>query len=427
MGSGQGARCMTNEVTMEMVLAPENMKRAWAAVKRNRGSAGIDGKSIAETADHLKAHWPAVRAKLEAGTYTPAAVKGVAIPKAPGETRLLGIPTVQDRVIQQALAHGLSTVFDPTFSAHSYGFRPGRSAHDAVKAAQGYVRSGKSWVVDIDLSAFFDNVNHDVLFERLKPAITDKRVLALIGRYLRAPMVLGAERTKRQMGTPQGGPLSPVLANIYLDALDRELETRGLSFCRYADDIVIFVSSERSAQRVLERVIAWIEKHLCLPVNQAKSGTGRPWERQMLGFRILEDGRISVSPKSLERFKARVRVLWDARQSLTSTELARQWRSFVRGWSNYFGLSEVRWNVLRIEKWVRRHMRKCFWQRWHDRKGRHNALKRLGAKPYHLRAASASRGAWRMAKTGTLNTVLANQVLRRYGLWMPSDLWASPS
>ena len=418
---------MIHEVTMEAVLAPGRLERAWIAVKRNRGAPGIDGKSIADTASHLREHWPVVRARLEAGSYTPSAVRGVTIPKPLGGERLLGIPTVQDRLIQQSLAQVLSAVFDPTFSEHSYGFRPGRSAHDAVKAAQAFVRSGKRWVVDIDLSAFFDHVNHDLLFERLKQHITDKRVLALIGRYLRAPMVLGDERQKRQQGTPQGGPLSPVLANICLDVLDRELERRGLGFCRYADDINIFVGSERSAQRVLCSMITWIEKHLKLPVNRAKSGAGRPQDRQMLGFRIQEDGRIAIAPKSLDKFKAKVRVLWSARQGLTSRELIRQWQAYVRGWCNYFQLAEIRWVMIPLEKWLRRHIRKCFWQRWHDRKGRLNALLRLGARPCHLRVAAASTGAWRMARTGALQTVLANHTLRRYGMWMPSELWANPS
>ncbi len=410
---------------MQAVLAPDTLKRAWKAVKRNKGGCGIDGMSIEATASHLKEHWSVVRTKLAAGHYSPAAVRGVAIPKPSGGERLLGIPNVQDRLIQQALAQVLSAAFDASFSDHSYGFRPGRSAHDAVKAAQAFIQSGKSWVVDIDLAAFFDHVNHDILIERLKPRVTDKRVLALIGRYLRAPMVLDGERHKRHQGTPQGGPLSPVLANIYLDALDRELEQRGLSFCRYADDITIFVGSERSAQRVLETTTRWIEKQLKLPVNQTKSGTGRPQERQMLGFQLLQSGRIAIAPTSLERFKDKVRSLWNARQNLTSQELVRQWQAYVRGWCNYFQLAEAQSAIKPVEKWLRRHIRKCFWQRWHDRKGRLNALTRLGAKPYHLKAASASAGDWRMSRTGVLNTVLSNRVLRRYGLWMPSDLWAA--
>lgn len=423
-GGGQGAD-VTNEVTMAVVLEATNLRRAWAAVKRNQGSGGIDGKSITETAGHLKDHWPAVRAALEVGNYTPAAVRGVAIPKRSGGERLLGIPTVQDRLIQQALGQALVAVFEPTFSEHSYGFRPGRSAHDAVLAAQGFVRSGKGWVVDIDLRAFFDHVDHDILIERLKPHVADKRVLALIGRYLRAPMVLGGERCKRRTGTPQGGPLSPILANIYLDAMDRELERRGLSFCRYADDIVIFVGSERSAQRVLETTTRWIETHLKLPVNYAKSGTGRPWERQLLGFRILEDGRIALAERSLAGYRDQVRAHWNARQSLTSKELVERWQRYIRGWCNYFRLAEARWVVAPLEKWTRRHMRKCFWLRWHNADGRRRALRRLGAAPYHLATASASCGAWRMARSGTLNTILSTRVLRRYGLWTPSDLWAA--
>lgn len=410
---------------MEVVLERENLRKAYRAVRRNRGAAGVDGRSIEATAAHLRAHWSGIEAKLSAGTYRPSPVRGVRIPKASGGERLLGIPTVQDRLIQQALSQVLSARLDAGFSEHSYGFRPGRSAHDAVRVGREYVRSGKSWVVDIDLSNFFDEVDHDLLMHRLGREVRDKRLLRLIGRYLRAPMELDGRGERRRRGTPQGGPLSPLLANLYLDPLDRELERRGVSFCRYADDVVIYAGSHRSAERILAGITAWIERHLKLTVNRDKSGTGRPWERAYLGFNILEDGRIAPAAGSIERFKQAVREHWDARRSLTSVELVRRWRRYLRGWCNYFALAEARWAVHALEGWIRRHMRKCFWLRWHNRVGRLRALKRLGAKPYHWGVASSRRGAWRIARGPALQTVLSRRMLERYGLWVPSSLWAA--
>jgi len=410
---------------MEAVLDRDNLRKAYRAVRRNKGGAGVDGKSISETSRHLRQHWPGIAAKLNAGDYVPSAVRGIRIPKPTGGERLLGIPTVQDRIIQQAVGQQLSVRFEQTFSAHSYGFRPGRSAHDAVRAVQGYLRAGKTWVVDMDISAFFDHVNHDILMHRVGQQERDPRVLRLIGRYLRAGMELDGTREARSKGTPQGGPLSPLLANIYLDPLDKELERRGLSFCRYADDINIYVGSERSALRVLASISDWIEKHLRLTVNRDKSGTGRPWERQFLGFTLQRDGQIALAPRSIKRFQEAVRRHWDARQSLTSQQLVRQWQRYLRGWSQYFRLATARQGITHLEGWVRRHMRKCFWLRWHNRKGRINALKRLGAKSHHWRVASSRRGAWRIAASPVMHMVLKNRVLAQYGLWVPSNLWAA--
>lgn len=411
--------------TLEAILERGNLQRAYRAVKRNDGAAGVDGKDIRQTGEHLKQHWPAVAQKLRQGTYTPSPVRGVKIPKPKGGQRLLGIPTVQDRLIQQAIAQVLSLGWEGSFSPHSYGYRPGRSAHDALRAAQGYFNEGKSWVVDLDISAFFDEVNHDILMHRVAQKEGDKRVLHLIGRYLRADIEIEGQRHGRRQGTPQGGPLSPLLANIYLDALDQELQQRGLSFCRYADDVTLYVASERSAQRVLESISRWIEKHLKLRVNASKSGIGRPWQRPFLGFVILPDSRIAVAPHSLERLKQQVRQHWQACQSRSSRELVEQWQDFLRGWCGYFGLAQARAAILQWEGWMRRHIRKCFWLRWHNRKGRLNALKRLGAKSYHWKVASSRRGAWRIAAAPALQTVLSNRVLHRYGLWVPSDLWAT--
>jgi RNA-directed DNA polymerase len=412
------------ENLMEEVVGEENRQLALKAVKRNRGAAGIDHMKTTELENHLQVHWEWIRAKLLAGTYVPSPVKRVEIPKPNGGTRMLGIPTVQDRLIQQMLLQVLTPIFDPMFSEHSYGFRPGRSAQDAVRAAQQYAQEGRSWVIDFDITKFFDQVHHDILMGRIAQVIRDKRVLHVIGKYLRrGAMVDGLVKASVE-GTPQGGPLSPLLANIYLDALDKELERRGHTFCRYADDCNIYVGSQAAAERTLASIQDWIEKHLRLKVNAAKSGTGRVWERKFLGFRLDRDKRIGVAPESVERFKAKVREMWRGNQSRTSEELRDGWASYMRGWWGYYRLAEVRKPIFRLEGWIRRHIRKCFWLRWHSAAGRERALRRLGLRGRMLKAAFSSRGAWHLAGTGSLHTSLSNAVLRRYGFLMPSDLAA---
>jgi RNA-directed DNA polymerase len=410
------------EIGLEAVLASDNLHRAWAAVKANAGAGGVDGKGIGETERHLETHWPGIREKLLRGDYRPAAVRGVEIAKPDGGTRQLGIPTVQDRLIQQALYQVMGAAFDGGMSEHSWGFRPNRSAHDAVTAARGYVKEGKVWVVDIDLKSFFDQVNHDRLMHGLGERIADKRVLQLIGRYLRAPMRHGDGRQERRdRGTPQGGPLSPLLANFYLDALDRELERRGLAFVRYADDIAVYVASERAARRILASLTDWLREHLDLEVNAGKSGVGRTQHTQLLGFRIHTSGDVSPAPKALGRFKDRVRQLWDARQSLTSEQLRDQWQRYSTGWWNYFSYANWRRGVHALSGWTRRHMRKCFWLRWHDHHGRRNALKRLGVRGRALGVAGCRRGAWPMARHVVVNQALKTATLNRHGFTLP---WA---
>jgi group II intron reverse transcriptase/maturase len=414
-----------HEDLMESVVTQENATVAWRAVKRNGGAPGIDGMTTEQLRDHVRKHWETIRAKLLTGTYVPSPVRRVEIPKPNGGVRLLGIPTVLDRWIQQMLLQALQPIFDPTFSAHSFGFRPGKSAHDAVRAAQRYVQAGKDWVVDMDITKFFDRVNHDLLMHRIGQTIRDQRVLRLVGRYLRAGVMIEGVVQASKEGTPQGGPLSPLLANIYLDALDQELERRGLAFSRYADDCNIYVSSERSAERVLASITDWISQHLRLEVNAAKSGTGRPWERKFLGFRINLEGKIETAPQSVERFKTKVRELWRSCQSRTSEELRDAWRAYVRGWWAYYGLAEDRRNIFGLEGWIRRHMRACFWQRWDNWRGRLRKLRRLGLSGRLLKVAHSSKGAWRIAASPSLQTALRNAVLRRYEFWMPSDLAAA--
>jgi group II intron reverse transcriptase/maturase len=349
----------------------------------------------------------------------------VEIPKPSGGTRMLGIPTVQDRFIQQLLLQVLTPIFDPAFSEHSYGFRPGRSAQDAVRAAQQYAQEGRDWVVDLDITKFFDHVNHDILMGRVAQVIRDKRVLGLTGKYLRRGAMVDGLVKASEEGTPQGGPLSPLLANIYLDALDQELEKRGHRFCRYADDCNIYVGSQTAAERTMVSVQVWIEKHLRLKVNAAKSGTGRVWERKFLGFRLDRKKRIGIAPESLERFKTKVREMWDGRRSCRSNQLRDEWNRYVRGWWGYFRLAEARRPIYELEKWVRRHIRKCFWLRWHGSRGRLRNLRRLGLTGHALGVATSGRGAWRVAAQPELHQALSNAVLRRHGFLFPSGLAAT--
>src|SRR5258708_1680809 len=324
------------EKLMEEAVTEENCRLALAAVKRNQGAAGIARMRTTELESHLQAHWAKIRVKLLNGTYVPAPVRGVEIPKASGGIRTLGIPTVQDRFIQQLLLQVMTPIWEPMFSEHSYGFRPGRSAQKAMRAAQGNGEEGKTWVVDIDITKFFDHVSHDILMGRIAQVIRDKRVLHLIGKYLRRGAMVEGVVTASVEGTPQGGPTSPLPANIYLDALDKELERRGHSFCRYADDCNIYVRSEAAAERTLESIQDWIEKRLRLKVNATKSGKGRVWERKFLGFRLNRELQIGIAPESEERFKAKVREMWRGSQSRTSNELRDRWRQYIRGWWGLF-------------------------------------------------------------------------------------------
>jgi group II intron reverse transcriptase/maturase len=291
-----------------------------------------------------------------------------------------------------------------------------------VRAAQEFARQGKDWVVDLDITKFFDHVNHDILMCRVATTIRDKRVLRLIGRFLRRGALVEGVVRASQEGTPQGGPLSPLLANIYLDALDQELEGRGHAFCRYADDCNIYVSSQAAAQRTFRSIQDWIEQHLRLKVNAAKSGVGRCWERKFLGFRLNRNRRITIAPESLERFKDRVRELWRDCQSLTEQQIVTQWQQFLRGWWDYYQLAEDRKALFDQEPWIRRHIRKFFWSRWHDAAGRKRKLRSLGLTGQLLKIAHSGKGAWHLARTGSLHKALSNAVLRLAGFLMPSDL-----
>jgi RNA-directed DNA polymerase len=413
-----------NEMLLEQILASQNLRTAWKSVKSNKGASGIDHIGIDDFIDHIRPHWPMVLNKLSEGVYKPAPVKRVYIPKGNGERRPLGIPTVQDRLIQQAINQRLEVIFEPTFSAHSYGFRPGRSAHDAVRAAQGYVANGKSWIVDIDLKSFFDEVNHDILMRSVEARVSDLRVLRLIRKYLRSGVLENGVLTPTTKGVPQGGPLSPLLSNIYLDALDKELEKRGLSFCRYADDCNIYTSSEKASERVFASVAKWIEKELRIPINRDKSGSGRPWDRQFLGFKPTEKGDVTPSPKVLKRYMTKVREWFSDRRNLTSEELKSGWQSYIRGWCNYFSLSKVNGWRTSISSWTRRHMRKYFWKRWHSPEGRQRWMKKLGTPNYLMARTCWSGSAWRLSRQVSLQYALSNKRLKHLGLLVPVDFVA---
>jgi RNA-directed DNA polymerase len=408
------------ESLMEEILSRENVIRAFRAVKRNDGAPGVDGITTRALAAHLRQHWPTIRDKLCAGSYEVALVLGVQIPKANGGVRQLGIPTVQDRLIQQAVQQVLSRMLEPTFSDSSFGYRPGRSAHDAVRRAQQYVLEGKRWVVDIDISAFFDEVNHDILMTGVGRHVRDKRVLKLIGRYLRAGLKQDGRVHKRSQGTPQGGPLSPLLANLYLDALDKELEQRQLSFVRYADDVAIYVSSERSAERVLASITQWIERHLRLRVNREKSGAGPTGQRKLLGFLIQPDGRVEIAPESERGYRDNVREVWSVRNGRSGPDTVKTWQVYLRGWWHYFAMAQSRWSDL--SAWTRRHMRKWFWQRWHNRAGRLNRLRSLELTPHQLSRVNCHLAAWPAARQPGMHQALSNRRLRRWGLLTPDDL-----
>jgi RNA-directed DNA polymerase len=414
---------MLEDRVMEKALEPDNWEYALCAVERNDGAPGPDGMKAEELRAHLATHGEVIRRRLLEGSYKPGVARRRDIPKASGGTRSLSIPNVQDRFVQQLLLGPLQVIFEPRFSESSYGFRPGRSAKQAVQTVQCFAREGYTHVVDIDVTKFFDRVNHDILMQQIGLVVRDKAVLRIIGRFLRAGVVMedGVVVTTEE-GTPQGGPLSPLLANIYLDVLDKELEKRGLRFSRYADDCNIYVRSAAAAERVLTSLSSWITRHLRLEINPSKSGIGRPWERKFLGFIITVSLLIGIAPVSLERFKDRVRERWNARQSLTSTQLRDQWNSYVQGWWGYYSTVQWRRPIFQTEGWIRRHIRKCFWLRWHKSKGREAALRRLGVPARRAEIGRSSRGAWPMARHAVMQEALSNKTLKRYRFLLPSDL-----
>ena len=408
-----------NGSVWEQVFSRSNLFAALERVERNAGAPGSDGLRVDELRSYLKDHWLDTRASLDAQTYRPEPVRRVEIPKLDGGVRLLGIPTVLDRLIQQALAQVLSPLFEPRFSAHSYGFRPGRSAHQAVAAAQAYVREGYDWVVDIDLEKFFDRVNHDMLMARVARVVKDKRVLRLIRRYLESGVLVNGVVLETDEGTPQGGPLSPLLANILLDDLDKELERRGHRFVRYADDCNIYVQSQRAGGRVLDSVRRFLEQKLKLKVNEKKSAVARAEKRKFLGFSFFRrDGslRVRVAPQALVQLRKKLRHLTRRTRHGTLEEILKGINRQTTGWVGYFRLADTPSVFQELDGWLHRRLRQLIWKRWKRGKTRWRELVKLGAPPEIAGLGAVGTSPWRMAASPVVNMALSNAYFRRQGL-----------
>ena len=400
-------------------LARENMARAWKRVKANKGSAGVDGRTVQDTGDYLKQAWPDIRARLLDGSYRPDPVRRVGIPKPGGGERELGIPTVVDRLIQQALLQVLQPIIDPTFSEHSHGFRPGRSAHGAVLEAQQYVQAGCRIVVDVDLEKFFDRVNHDILMDRLAKRVADKRVLRLIRRYLQAGILAHGVHSTRFEGTPQGGPLSPLLANVLLDEVDRELERRGHKFVRYADDCNVYVRSQRAGERVLQALRGCYAK-LALKVNEAKTAVGKVWGRKFLGycFRAAPQGVVkrAVAPQALHKLRERIRELTGRNRGRSLEQVAQDLTGYVPGWKAYFRLAQTPTVMHDLDKWLRHRLRAAQLKQWRRGTTMYRELRKLGAgEDAAARIAGNARSWWRNSRMG-LNRVLPIAYFDRLGV-----------
>jgi RNA-directed DNA polymerase len=378
---------------MEEILDGENLKEALRRVKANKGSPGVDGITVHQLDDYLKQHWPAIRDQLLSGTYKPKPVKRVEIPKPDGGVRKLGIPSVLCRFIQQAVMQVLQRQWDPTFSDHSYGFRPGRSAHQAVAQAQRYVAEGYSWVVDLDLEKFFDRVHHDKLMAQIAKRIEDKRLLKLIRAFLTAGVMENGLVSPSVEGTPQGGPLSPLLSNLVLDALDRELERRGHRHVRYADDSNIYVRTERAGQRVMKSVTCFITKQLKLKVNESKSAVAQPQQRKFLGFSFTAGPEIkrAIAPKALTRFKDRIREITRQAKGVSIETTVKRLATYMVGWRGYFGFCETPDVLINLTRWVRLRLRCALWRQWKTTRRRRAALLQLGVRP-QLAANTAGSG-----------------------------------
>ena len=408
---------------LEDVLASDNLALAWKRVKANKGAPGIDGMTVEDFPAHARAHWPAVRQQIRDGRYRPQAVRRVEIPKPDGGKRLLGIPTVMDRMIQQAIAQVLTPIFDPTFSESSFGFRPGRNAHQAIRQVQATVKDGRRIAVDIDLAKFFDTVNHDVLMNLLKRTIADKRLLALIGRYLRAGVLVGEHVEASEVGTPQGGPISPLLANILLHQLDCELERRGHRFARYADDMVVLVKSERAAQRVMGSITRYLETTLKLKVNLAKSKVAPMSECAFLGFTI-KGKKIRWTDKALADFKHRVKELTGRSWGVSMEYRLRKLGQYLRGWTAYFGISQHYRPVPELDEWIRRRIRMCYWKQWRWVRTKIKHLLALGVSlKTAIQHGVSSKSYWHMARTPAMQQALSNAWLKAQGLFSVKDLW----
>lgn len=412
-----------NNDLVERVLSPANLHTAWKQVRRNKGAPGVDGVSIEDYPQWAKQHWAAARRALEGGYYMPQPVRRVEIPKLTGGVRLLGVPTVNDRVIQQAIAQVLNPLIDPTFSEASHGFRPGRNAHGAVRQIKGFIEEGYRIAVGVDLSKFFDRVNHDLLMNRLRRFIADKGLLKLIGRYLRAGVMIEGERHPTLEGVPQGGPLSPLLANLLLDDLDKLLESRQLRFARYADDFTICVKSSSAGQRVMAWVSRFLTNKLKLVVNEKKSRVVKTNDLHFLGF-TFRGKKIRWSEQALKDFKHRIRRLTKRSWGVSMQRRLRELRLYIQGWINYFGLSEYYRPLPGLDEWIRRRLRMCYLKQWRRPRTRIRNLIKLGTRT--LTAVSlglSSKGPYRLAKTLATHSGMTNKWLAEQGLVSVRELW----
>jgi RNA-directed DNA polymerase len=404
--------------SMEAIVERENLKKALAQVKRNKGAAGIDGMTVNDLPGHLKGHWPAIRAQLLDGSYRPQPVQRVEIPKASGGMRPLGIPTVLDRFIQQAVMQVLQADWDRTFSEQSFGFRPGRSAHQAVERAQAYIASGYAVVVDIDLEKFFDRVNHDTLMGLMAKRVTDKRILKLVRAFLNAGVLEGGLVSPTQEGTPQGGPLSPLLSNLMLDVLDKELEKRGHRFVRYADDCNIYVRSRKAGERVMAGIERFLAKRLKLKVNKAKSAVAKPSVRKFLGFSFTSgQPRRRIAPQAIARFKARVRELTRRTRGASLPQIAKELSIYLVGWRGYFGFCETPSVLRTLDEWTRRRLRAIAWKQWKRGRTRFAELRRRGVgRNLAAKTAGSPHGPWRLSNSPALAIALPTSFLGSLGL-----------
>jgi RNA-directed DNA polymerase len=405
--------------SMEAIVERNNLRKALARVKGNKGAAGIDGMTFEDLAPYLKEHWPTIRAQLLDGTYKPQPVRRVEIPKAAGGMRPLGIPTVLDRFIQQAVMQVMQADWDRTFSETSFGFRPGRSAHQAVAKAQAYIASGHGVVVDIDLEKFFDRVNHDILMGLVAKRVTDKRILKLIRGFLTAGALADGLVSPTEEGTPQGGPLSPLLSNLMLDVLDKELEKRGHRFVRYADDCNIYVRSQRAGERVMESIEQFLAKRLKLRVNKAKSAVAKPSVRKFLGFSFTGEKipRRRIAPQAIDRFKSKVRKLTRRTCGKSLSQVAKELSCYLIGWRGYFGFCQTPSVLRELDQWIRRRLRAIPWKQWKRGRTRYIKLRRRGVgRDLAARAAGSPHGPWRLSHSPALNIALPNAFFAALGV-----------
>jgi len=402
---------------MESICDPENLSAAMAKVIANGGAPGVDGMRVTQLEKYFERHRERITRELQAGTYRPQPVKRVEIPKPDGGVRKLGIPTAVDRVIQQAILQVLSPRWDETFSEHSFGFRPGHSAHQAVAQAQNYLEEGYTWVVDMGLEKFFDRVNHDVLMSRVARRVEDKRLLKLIRAFLNSGVMIDGLAEATPEGTPQGGPLSPLLSNLLLDELDRELEARGLRFARYADDCNIYVKSQRAGERVLNSVTRWLAKKLRLTVNQQKSAVDRPWKRKFLGFTFTTQRKRSIAPASRVKFKKRIRELTKRNRGSSLQRVVSELRSYLLGWRGYFGFCQTPSILRDFDSWIHRRLRCYAWKQWKTGRRRFAELRRMGVgKDLAAQTAGSSKGYWHISRSPALNITLTRASLIELGL-----------